>query len=216
MRDITFLVADLSMREAVRGFLTRDDFHRNYNLRTRPFEFDPNLDLFYAAGLCDPGLYTDGHRILAPLQQTYHRAIVIQDAEWDGSPGAAAICAGLTGRIVATGWPIDRFRVICINPELETWIWQRNNRVAARLGFRSVDDMISEVRAAGLEWPDEHPKPTRPKEALEAVVRRKGIGWSSAVHRSIAASVSLNGCQDPALLGLREALQEWFPSGDGL
>ena len=51
MRDIAFLVADLSMHEALRGFLTRNDFHRGYNLGIRPFEFDPRQDLFYAAGL---------------------------------------------------------------------------------------------------------------------------------------------------------------------
>ncbi len=214
MREIAFLVADLSMQEALRGFLTRADFHRGYNLGTRHFEFDPRRDLFYAAGLNDPGMYTDGHNILAPLQRTHHRAIVIQDAEWDGSPGATAICEGLTERIAATGWPTDRFRVICIEPELENWIWQPSNRVATTLWFGSVDEMIAEVRAAGLEWPDGQTKPTRPKEALEAVVRRRSIGWSSAVHRSITAKVSLNGCCDPALLGLREALQQWFPTGD--
>jgi len=214
MRDIVFLVADLSMQEALRGFLTRNDFHREYNLGIRPFDFDPRSDLFYAAGLNDPGLYTDGHNILAPLQRTHHRAIVIQDSEWDGSPGAEAICSGLTARIAASGWSIDRFRVICIEPELENWMWQRNNRVAAPLGFASVDDMIAAVRTAGLDWPDGHPKPLRPKEALEAVVRRRGIGLSSAVHRSITANVSLSGCQCPAFQRLREALQQWFPSGN--
>ena len=214
MIDIVFLVADLSMQEALRGFLTRHDFHRDYNLGIRPFKFDPPQDLFYAAGLNDPGLYTDGHNILAPFQRTHHRAIVIQDAEWDGSPGAVAICADLTAKIVATGWSENRFRVLCIEPELENWIWQRNNRVAAPLGFASVDEMIAVVRAVGFEWPDGHSKPFRPKEALEAVVRRRGIGLSSAVHRSITATVSLKACQCPALLRLREALQQWFPSGD--
>ncbi len=214
MRDIVFLVADLSMQEALRGFLSRNDFHRDYNLGVRPFDFDPSRDLFYAAGLNDPGMYTDGDNILAPFQRTHRHAIAIQDAEWDGSPGAAVICADLTTKIAATGWSLDRFRVICIEPELETWIWQRNNRVAQPLGFASVDEMIAAVRAAGLEWSDGHAKPRRPKEALEAVVRRRGIGLSSSIHRSITERVSLNGCQCPALLGLRDALRQWFPSGD--
>lgn len=211
MRDIVFLVADLSMQEALRGFLTRDDCYRDFNLGTCPFEFDVSQDLFYAAGLNDSGLYTDGHNILAPLQCTHHRAIVIQDAEWEGSPGANEICAGLTSRIASTGWPTDRFRVICIEPELETWIWQPSNRVAAQLRFSSVAEMIAEVRAAGIEWPDGSPKPHRPKEALEAVVRRRGLGWSSAVHRSITTKVSMKGCQDPSFLDLRDTLQRWFP-----
>lgn len=215
MRDIVFLVADLSMQEALRGFLTRDDFHRDYNLGIRPFEFDPRQDLFYAAGLNDPGLYAEGHSILAPLQQTHQRAVVIQDAEWDGSPGAAEICAGLTDRIASTGWPTDRFTVICIEPELETWIWQRNNRVAAPLKFGGVDEMIAAVRNAGFEWLDGNPKPTRPKEALAAVLRQRRIVWSSAIHRSITTNVSLVGCQDPAFLLLRSALQAWFPCEGG-
>lgn len=213
MRDIAFLVADLSMQEALRGFLTRKDFHRDYNLGIRPFDFDTRQDLFYAAGLNDPGLYTDGHNILAPLQRTHHRAIVIQDAEWDGSPGAIEICAGLTDRIASTGWSLDRFKVVCIEPELESWIWQRSNHVAAPLRFGSTDEMVAEVRAAGFDWPDGQPKPTRPKEALEAVVRRRRMGWSSAVHRSITERVSLAKCLDPAFLTLREVLQQWFPNG---
>src|SRR4051812_20312058 len=117
--------------------------------------------------------------------------------------GENAICAGLTNRISSTGGPTDRFKVICIEPELESWMWQRSNRVAAVLGFGGVEQMIAEVRAAGLEWPDGQGKPTRPKEALQAVVRRRRVGWASAVHRSITANVSLLGCLDLAFLGLR-------------
>ena len=55
-------------------------------------------------------------------------------------------------------------------------------------------------------------KPSSPKAALEAVAtRRRGIGFSSAIHKSITATVSLVKCQDAAFLELRQTLQRWFP-----
>jgi hypothetical protein len=54
MRDCVFLVADKTMRETFLGFLSRAN--RCDQLRCGPFEFDPNEDLFFAAGQNDPGL----------------------------------------------------------------------------------------------------------------------------------------------------------------
>ena len=213
MRDCVFLTADSTMKQALLGFLTRNDCFRDYNLGTAPFKFDQNEDLFSSATM-DPGTYTTGEELLKPFQKTHKHAVVLLDAEWDGSPGADAIRTDLTARIKATGWAEDSFKVIVIDPELEAWIWQRNQRVASALKFNSVPEMVAAVKAAKIAWPEDQPKPSRPKEALEAVATKKRkIGYSSALHRSITASVTLVGCQDEAFLQLRHILQTWFPIG---
>lgn len=120
---------------------------------------------------------------------------------WKGATDCSSCC------ISASGWHADHFRVVVIEPELEAWIWQRNQRGAAPLGFATVDQLVASVRESGLAWPDGQPKPTRPKEVLEAVCRARGIGFSAALHRSITASVSLVGCQDPAFVHLRTTLR---------
>jgi hypothetical protein len=211
MRDCVFLVADSTMRQTLLGFLSRNDVHKPYNLGTAPFAFDPNEDLFSSVTL-DPGTYSTGEELLRPFQKTHRRAVVILDAEWDGSPGAVTIRANLTKRIVGTGWAADACKVIVIDPELEAWIWQRNNKVATALKFASVHEMVKAVQDAKINWPDGQDKPTRPKEALQAVAtKRRGIGFSSAVHKSITSVVSATACQDPAFQELKAILQSWFP-----
>lgn len=212
MRDLVVFVADLTMEKAIEAFLKRPDFNAPYNLHTRPFEFDPAEDLIRIPG-CDAGVFNKGHEWLQAYRGRHRHAAVVFDREFGTDWDASELRDELSARILRTGWNAEHFRVVVIDPELEAWIWQRNQRVAAPLGFGSVAEMVEAIRDAGLEWLDGQPKPTRPKEALEAVVRRRGIGWSSAIHRSITGSVSLVGCQDPAFLELRHALQRWFPSG---
>lgn len=213
MRDCLFWVADSRMKQVILGFLKRPDCFRPHNLGTAPFQFDENEDLFSSPTM-DPGTYATGDEFIRLYQRSHRYAVVILDAEWDGSPGAAAIREKLTARIVSTGWPTDRFRVIAIEPELESWIWQRNNRVAGALGFGSQHEMVAAVHQAGVEWLNQQAKPVRPKEAFESITARaKRLGKSSATHRQVVSAVTLVGCQDAAFLELRQALQTWFPLG---
>ena len=211
MRDCVFFTADSTMKQALLGFMTRNDRFAHYNLGTAPFAFDPNEDLFSSATM-DSGTYTTGEELLKPFQKTHRHAVLMLDAEWDGSPGADTIRTDLTNRILASGWTADEFKVIVIDPELESWIWQRNQRVATALRFGSVAEMVDAVQAANIDWPNGELKPSSPKAALQAVAtRRRGIGFSSAIHKSITATVSLVKCQDAAFLELRQTLQGWFP-----
>jgi hypothetical protein len=211
MRDCIFWVADSRMKQVVLGFLKRHDCFRAHNLGTAPFLFDENEDLFSSPTM-DPGTFRTGEEFLRLFQVSHRYAILMLDAEWNGSPGAALIRDDLASRIALTGWSRDRFRVIVIEPELESWIWQRNQRVANALGFGSRDAMVRAVQNAGLAWPDGQAKPSRPKEAFEALtVRAKKQGKSSATHRHVIADITLVGCQDAAFLDLRQTLQGWFP-----
>ena len=211
MRDCVFFTADSTMKQALLGFLTRNDRFAHYNLGTAPFAFDPNEDLFSSATM-DPGTYTTGEELMRPFQKTHRHAVLMLDAQWDGSPGAAAIRTDLSNRILVTGWPADAFKVIVIEPQLEAWIWQRNQRLATALKFGSVAEMVKAVHDAKVDWPNGQAKPSRPKEALEAVATRKRkIGYSSALHRAITTTISLAGCRDNAFLELRQTLQRWFP-----
>jgi hypothetical protein len=207
MRDCIFLLADTNMKAAFEGFLCREQFHRS--LGCGAFSFNANLDLVVAAGDNETGLYTRGHELLRPYVKTHAHAIVVLDAEWDASPGAAAISAHVSINLHKSGWNKNNCKVIVIDPELENWIWQRNDHVACALG---IDSSSNFSKAIGLDvWPDGQAKPNKPKETLEAVLRDKRIPRSSSIYKNITSRISASNCHDQSFQLLQSTLQSWFP-----
>jgi hypothetical protein len=211
-RDCVFLLADKNMRASFEGFFSRQGFH--HSLKCGRMDIDPTQDLIVAAGDNDPGLYTRAHEILRSFINTHQHAVVVLDAKWSGSPGAADICAHIGSMLSASGWPADRFTVIVIDPELENWIWQRSIHVAKEIGFESLHDMETDIDLSRA-WPDEQYKPTSPKDTLEAILRKKRIPRSSAIYKKITSQVSVSDCRDSAFLLLAGKLREWFPPDSG-
>lgn len=200
------------MHSAFEGFLTRQGFCQS--LGCGAFDFDPRHDLHVAAGDNDPGLYVRGHELLRPFQTTHRRAVVVLDAEWDGSPGADAIRDNLTQKILTTGWDGDAFQVIVIEPELENWIWQQNDHVAQGLGFDNRHHLMADphIQAA---WPAGQIKPTDPKTIMEALLRKQRIPRSSAIYKQITSRISVRHCQDTAFQLLVQRFRVWFPPENG-
>jgi len=208
MRDCIFLLADTNMEAAFKGFLCRDQFHQS--LQCGAFDFDARQDLVVASGDNDPGLYTRGHELLKPFRQTHAHAILVLDSEWDGSPGADVIDAHISANLYQSGWAEDNCKVIVIDPELENWIWQRNDHVARSLG---LDSVVNFSTAIGAEiWPEGQAKPDHPKETLEAVLRANRIPRSSSIYKNITSKVSVGGCEEQSFQLFRTTLQTWFPA----
>jgi hypothetical protein len=202
MRDAIFLVADGSMEQMVRGFFGRPAFH--HTLGCAHFTFDPARDLIVAAGR-DPQVHKLAHELLRPFQATHARAVVIIDAAWEGTPGAAQIREDIA-RHLRPSWA--EFAVIVLEPELEAWFWQDNPHVAAALGGPAD---FRQMLACSGHWPLGAAKPADPKAALEHLRARHGADRSKAVFNRLAAQISVKGCTDPAFLQLRDTLRDWFP-----
>ena len=96
--------------------------------------------------------------------------------------------------------------MIVIDPELENWIWQKNNHVATAIGLNSSVDITADM------WPDGQTKPDRPKETLETVLRRNRIPRSSSIYNQITSHVTVSRCQDISFQLLKSTLQMWFPA----
>jgi hypothetical protein len=208
MRDCVFLVADKNMQATFEGYLTKESFCKS--LGCGEFAFDPREDLRVAAGDNDPGLFTRGHELLRPFIVSHRHAVVVLDAAWEGAPDAGVMGENMSKNIQATGWKATDFKVIVIEPELENWIWQRNDHVAQGLGFEDNAAMSEDgdFRAA---WPKGQEKPREPKELLEKLLRKKHIPRSSFIYKRITSSVSVQGCKDKSFLELRDVLKTWFP-----
>jgi hypothetical protein len=201
-RDIIFLLADGGMEQVVRGFVGRQQFHRS--LGCGRFSFDPREDIIVAPTK-DPGVYGTAHEFLRAYERSHHRAVVMMDADWAGSPGAAAIREHVA-QCLDGAW--KEFAVIVLEPELEAWIMQDNPNLAQI--FRCPADFRRILADAGY-WPEGSIKPPRPKEALEYLRRRHRVRAFNADFGKLAARISAQQCQDPAFSLLRDHLRTWFP-----
>jgi hypothetical protein len=201
-RDIIFLLADGGMEQVLRGFLGREQFHRS--LGCGMFAFDPARDVIVAPTK-DPGVYGTAHELLRPYEGTHGRAVVILDADWNGSPGASAIHEHVAKRMTER-W--RQFVVIVIDPELEAWIMNDNAHLA-RI-FRCPDNYRQLLQQAGW-WPADRPKPPRPKDALEHLRRHHKVRVVNADFGKLASVMSVRQCQDLAFHSLRDHLRAWFP-----
>ena len=119
MRDCLFLVADKNMEGTLKGLFMREAFHRV--LGCGRFDFDFRQDLVVAHGQNDPGLYTRANAFLRPYASSHRHAVVIVDAEWDGSPGEGAISHRLDEHLAHAGWGGGNGCAVVIVPELENW-----------------------------------------------------------------------------------------------
>jgi hypothetical protein len=207
MRDCFFIVADSNMEHALRGMLARERF--DLALQCGRFAFDPRLDILVAVGDNDPGLLQRIESYVRPPRASHSHVVVMIDAEWTGSPGAPAIRSQILEGCTRSGWPERDVVAAVIDPELETWIWQDSPIVEAALGYSGPS--LRQALASSGAWPTGSTKPPRPKETLEAELRRRRIPRSSALYRRIMERISIKHCVDPAFVELRSALQRWFP-----
>jgi hypothetical protein len=209
VRELFFVVADGDIEAMVTGFLQKK--RADLRLDCAAFEFDAKLDLDRAAADKDSGLYVRGAQHVLRRRRTHAHVVVMLDADWDGSPGAAAIDRKLREDLRKCGCSDEDNEVIVLEPEIEAWMWVDKLEVAREFGFESSDELRTWLTQAGFEL-GTNQKPLRPKEALHAALRAKGKPRSSSTFAAVAAKVSLNNCQDPALLKLRATLQRWFPA----
>lgn len=209
MRDCLFLVADKNMEGMLKGFFSRDSFHRA--MGCGQFDFDLRQDLLVAHGQNDPGLYTRANEFLQPYASTHRHAVVIVDAEWSGSPGKDAIMQRVNQHLRSAGWLDDCGCAVVIDPELENWVWQDSPHVCLALGSdMTFAALRAELEAKGF-WQPNEVKPDRPKEAVEWALRQSRKGRSSAIYQQLATRVTAKGCTDQAFHTLQNALLRWFP-----
>lgn len=209
-RPCVMLVADSNMAATFRGYFKRDRWH--LSLGCAPFEIntDVGADLLVDEGGNDPGVYTKGHELLRPYQNSHHRALVVLDCEWEGSPGKEAIVAHITTNLVASGWAEDAVKVIVIEPELENWLWQDKPLVADVLRYKG-ERSLRQLLADNELWPEGLTKPPRPKETAEWVLKQTRQPRSSAIYQKLAEHISIKGCTDMAFAEMHAAFLAWFP-----
>ena len=199
-KDLLVLVADYNAEAAVNALLAR----------------------WHAIGICelsadvfvhlhrDPGVWAESEKYLRPLQADYSFALVVMDREGSGEDTLSSeeMELRLEARLEAAGWT-GRCSAVVIDPELDRWVWSVSPNVEKVIRWNDESGMREWLRNRGFNF-DEHGKPLRPKEALEAVLFHAKRVRNSNLYRDIAMKVSLLRCDDRAFVKLRTTLQDWF------
>lgn len=160
----------------------------------------------------DAGVRKDAHEFLRAYLRKTQYAVVVLDREGCGKEDDSreAIENEIEKNLSRNGWN-NRCAAIVIDPELESWVWTPDHRVAEVLGLgRDYTSLENWLTQEGY-LPAGKRKPDRPKEAMEAVLRRTRIPRSSALYKKLAEKVRLKGCTDPAFVKLATVLRAWFP-----
>lgn len=200
MHDLIFVVADKNMHFALRGAMKRPKA-----LGIRPIRVD-----FLVHPGRDGGVRKTGPNLLSLKRSSAHHGILMLDYEGCGAAESPeAVERELTQRTAST-WG-DRGAALVIEPELDAWMWGAENTLKTALGWSDPGSIRDWLRAQGFGF-DDHEKPQRPKEALEAVLRKLRKPRSSTVYEDLAGKLSLTRCVDPAFVRLRTTLQRWFPA----
>ena len=145
IRDLIVLVADKSQQMAIAALLE----HRYQSLGMRKIEHE-----IHTHPQRDPGVYRRGAPYLSVFSAQFLRALVVLDAQWDGSPGAERIRDEITQHLAEMGWK-DRSEVIVSDPELEVWVWSTSPHVEETLGV-SLGDARQFGRSRG-SWRENEP-----------------------------------------------------------
>ncbi|MBC8218074.1 MAG: hypothetical protein H8E73_06375 [Planctomycetes bacterium] len=199
-KDLIVLVADLDAENTITALLDRST-----SLHTCIITYD-----LVRHTERDPGCCRSCVEMLRRYQTTHARALVIFDRHGSGrdSESREDIERSIEDALKGSGWG-DRVAVIVLDPELEIWVWSDSPHVCSALGWENRGDLDEFLLQE--EWIKEGcVKPSEPKEAMRAALKRSRTAISARIFEKLAENVSLNRCTDPAFGKFKTILQNWF------
>jgi hypothetical protein len=201
--DLIVLVAGKNDSSAIEGILKNP---HKLGIRNIGFEIHVHPEF-------DPGCLHRSAELLRLYLNSHEHALVIFDREGCGKEEKKSreeLEKQVVDSLRKNGWE-DRAEAIVIDPELENWIWSDSPHVAAELGWKDQKVVLREwLRQNSFLSEEKETKPEKPKEAMEAVLRKVKKPRSSAIYFSIANKVSFERCHDPSFRKLKATLQTWF------
>jgi hypothetical protein len=199
-KDLIVLTADRQQELTIKTLLDE----RYHSLGIRQIEYD-----IFRHPRKDPGVFHEAADFLAAYcPPQYQHALVLLDHAWDGAPDDPDLMRQQLNDALMPRWDEDRFEIIVIVPELETWVWSQSPHVAEIL--RTSWENIRALAETSGYWTQEQAKPADPKRLLEDILAQQRRPRSSAIFQALARQVGLAGCIDPAFTRMREALTRWF------
>ncbi len=201
-KDLVILVADKNMEYALKGILTRLP-----SLQIRPIKWNIFVD-----DLHDPGCALRGVESLSNLSRMYHHGLLIFDHEGSGKERIEPkkLQGKINKKFSNSIWG-DRARAIVIFPELEAWIWSGSTHVDDVAGWKNQNPSLRRWLTDQGWLQVGEIKPSRPKEAFEAALRKTQRPRSASLYQKIAEKVSLTSCKDKSFQEFVDVMRKWFP-----
>jgi len=202
MKDLVILAADKDLEFALRGMLSRPKA-----LGTRTVEED-----IFVHPEHDPACALRGVDFLDNLSGQYRYGLLIFDHKGSGKETTAPqeLQKSLDAEFASSAWG-NRARAIVLVPELEACIWSNSPNIDDVVGWKNRNPKLRPwlIEQGWLQQGEV--KPTQPKEAFEAALRKVRKPRSASLYQQIAERVSLRQCTDTAFLELKGILNNWFP-----
>ncbi|MBN2580813.1 MAG: hypothetical protein JXB10_17640 [Pirellulales bacterium] len=201
IKDLVALVADGQMEFCLRGILTRQEALRIRNI---------NVDIFVHPDK-DPGCLRRGENFLQPFSRRYAHALIMLDREGSGREHLPreTMEADLEVKLRKTGWD-ERGAAIVLDPELEMWVWSDSPEVDEVLGWSGRSPCLRDWLCQQGYLSTLGNKPSDPKSAFLAALRKSRKQKSSMVFFELAQRVSMHRCIDQSFIKLKSVLQKWF------
>lgn len=201
MIDLVVLVADNQIEVVVDALLNRSEAIGIRKISWRTIR-EPDSD---------PGCANRGVVGLSSLRSEYKHALLIFDYEGSGVTNISTQeLQAILNKELEKDWG-NKARAVILNPELEAWVWSDSPHVDNILGWK--DEQVSLRKWLKVEkWISEgKSKPDRPKEALEAALKKVGQVRNTQLYGRLASNVSVKRCQDQSFLEFKQILKSWFP-----
>lgn len=198
--DMVVLVPDKNLEAAIAGLLSRP---QALGIRQMKFKI-------YVHACRDSGCFLDSQNFLRPWTDLYAHALVLFDRFGCGQEAQSreSLEQIVERRLFDAGWD-DRAAVIVLDPELEIWVWSSSPHVDRCLGWEGKQPKLRTWLSSQGFWPENTPKPSDPKKAIEQALRKVQKPRSSSLYEQLAKSVSLQGCTDQAFAKFKEVLKAW-------
>jgi len=200
-KNLIVLVADKNMESAINGILSR-----HISIGIYPISYAIQIHPQH-----DSGVRKTGAELLRTQLNLFRHALMIYDFEGAGCEDETVKNLEDVGdkHLRQVGWE-NRARTIVIHPELDIWIWADSPHVPETLGWNNDYQSLQQwLLERGYEF-NHDKKPLRPKEAMEAILRKKRIPRSSALYKRIAQKVGFTKCTDRSFVKLTRILKRWF------
>lgn len=191
------------MEAALRGILARAEA-----LKIRSITWE-----FFVHPEHDPGCFLRGQELLLAQQNRFAHALVMFDRQGCGQERRLRtdLESDVEKRLHDSGWG-NRAAAVCLDPELECWVWSDSPEVAVALGWAGHQPTLRPWLAEQGLWSSGSTKPPDPKKAVLAALREVRKPKSAAIYQRLAERVSFQRCSDQSFQRFCQILRTWFPA----
>ena len=204
MSDLIILTADGNMEALMKGLMSKIVKVETVN----PF----TMEIKSITG-ADPAMRNRVVEFARPLIGKFKKIVIMLDFEGSGANiTPQALQTTISQQLAVNGWNKENHHVVVFEPECDAWLWVAEAQMRAT--FKSPRGKVMEegfrsfLIKKSFELKDT--KPSRPKEAIEAICKELLISRTSSLYEKLAANASYKDCTDPAFLAFITQIRNWF------